>query len=419
MDENKGFEPQGATAGDMGTDADIPRGERPDGQAGTGIPMRMRLDGAPGHEGHDASPAPTASGSDDHVVTPSEAPGPDGQDIATNDASEANGGDEGTGTEKLAVPDLPDWHDRLPIILGVITVVCFIIMVTSFGLQWMARHGGGTGDPVEASSEVDNTPIPTPHVTSINMVNMSFPAGMTFRLSVGGQSVSWDGASTAGDLPAEVSNTASGTVAMALILPEGDDKEMVVDFISQADQPFLSFNISMGTKENGILTIAGTINNLPSAGTARISPMDYRVGITNTDEAATVFPVVNVTTSYTVGDENKDYVGSYVSTGASLTMGTGTNEAYLAADTRNVTLVAPAGFGQGNILQASRTTIRQNGQQNSIMGTTVLTEGDTEFSASYEDIAENDESSSIMGRDVSLIHTETVAADASVDASAA
>lgn len=320
---------------------------------------------------------------------------------------EGTGGDASlaTQTETQATHASPSLRDRLPIVLGIVAVVCLIISAVTFGLQWMARHGGGTGDPVEASSDIDNTPIPIPHVESIGMINLSFPEGMALTVSMGEQVATWDGTSIAGTMPVEIAGSTTGTTVMTLPVPQGAS-DLLVNFTNSTNQPFLSFSVAMTTKEIGALTVTGTMNNLPVIGTARINPSDCIVGIACAETSAATTPVINISTSYTVGDGNADYAGAYVSTNASLTLGQDMREAYLTANTRNVSVSSPEEFGHGGLLQTSRTTIRQSGQQNNIMGTVMLPESDKDFSGLYEELAENDESKEIMGRDVSRIAIE-------------
>lgn len=415
--------------------------ERHGGDTSRNGTMNMGNDGADGTNVTRMEPAPTSSGmpvrmrlGDDQVTESNRGHGgmeadeaempPDtkrSQDPLTTHGSDGTGSQDGIGTEGHGVGNAPEkrkegdtsvsspqsLRDRLPVILGVIAIACLIISAIAFGLQWMARHGGGTGDPVEASSDVDNTPIPIPHIKSVGMVNLSFPEGMELVVSMGEQKATWDGSSISGTMGAEVTGTATGTMIMTLPSTQDAD-DILVNFASPIDQPFLSFNVAMTTKDVGALTMAGTISNLPTIGTARISPSGCLVGIANADEAKDVTPIVNVTTSYTVGDGNTDYAGSYVSASASLTLGQEMREAYLTANTRDVSVSSPDAFGRGGILQTSRTTIRQNGQQSSIMGTAVLDDGDSKFEGSYEQLAENDESSKIMGRDVANVSTTEI-----------
>lgn len=301
-----------------------------------------------------------------------------------DDAAESDALDETDGKPK----DKP--KGRLPVVLGIALVAFLIVAVTSLGLQWMARHGGGKGDPVEASSEVDNTPIPLPHVTEIGMVNMSFPADMGVQVASGDQWMAWDGQTMSGTMQTEVANQSNGTVT--LIVPTQAAEDLIVSFSSQGSQRFLSFSSSMVTKENGLLMMTGSIHNLPHAGTARIIPIRCHVGITNTDPEMTDLPIINTTVSYTVGDGNADYVGSYVSCSTSLTLGAETTEAYLTTGTREVRTYAPNGFGGGDILQAGRTTIRRNGMQESTTGIVTLKRNKKEISKTYEEIEERDES---------------------------
>lgn len=405
-----------------------------DGQEGTPaakglpeefVPMQPQSDWDPMRQDAPQAGVGTPSTGDEPTTpatSPDEDAGPAGANVGTG-SMEATGAVEQTQTEAEAVSD-EDTHDhdedkrkasplarlnsmfgrsnRLPVVLGIITVACLIIAATSFGLQWMARHGGGTGDPVEASSDVDNTPIPMPRISSVNALTLSLRSNMTFRISSDEKWLSWDGTTMEGDLPIGEVSSANDTTTIPLTPFDGME-ELVIDFACQDAQSFVSLSSSMSTEENGTLSISANINGLPSAGTAHVDLLEYRVGVTNTDEAATRMPVATVTTSYTVGDGDKDYVGSYVSCSASLSLGAGTTEAYVAAKPRVAEALAPNGFGTGDILQTGRTTIRPDGRQNSIMGTALPKRGETEFSATYENLAENDESSSIMGQDVAHV----------------
>lgn len=348
---------------------------------------------------------------------PTEPPAGDGTSHATRDGTQdglkrrptrrTGAGSEDDGKQGMlagmpSISDIFKSENRVPVILGIITIACLIVTVTSLGLRWMAQHGGGTGNPVEASSEVDNTPIPVPHVTGVDMINLSFRASTTFRISSGDKSIAWDGEAVTGDLKVQDLTTANDTTLVA-IAPKDGMGELTIDFACPDDQAFISFSASMSTEDNGALMLTGSANNLPHEGTARVAFKDYLFGMTNDGSERIAMPVVNVTTSYTVGDGNPDYVGSYVSCSSSLSMGIGTTEAYLATGTRSVKASAPQGFGQGDILQTGRTTIRPDGRQNAITGTALMASGEKEYEATYEKLAENDESSKIMGRDVSHI----------------
>lgn len=322
---------------------------------------------------------------------------------------------------------------RLPIVLGVMIAACSVITTSTLGLRWMAQHGGGTGNPVEASSDIDNTPIPAPHVSGIGMMNLTFPSGMTTRMSMDGQQAEWDGTKLTGELQSEVANKSDAMVTIAFTSQSTGD--MVIEFSDAPQEAAMSFSISMFTRENGLLMLTGSIGQLPSEGIATISPTECRIGITDapegedadeanpspdategtdpapddphagedadTPEVSQAPPTIDSTVSYTVGDGNPDYDGSYISCSTSLSLGKGATEAYLTANTRRIDISSPSGLGTGCVLQAGCTTIRKNGMQSNIAGTKLLEDFTSEFSETYDTIAKSDESETIRNQNES------------------
>ena len=311
------------------------------------------------------------------------------------DTGESSGATQGmgAGTDASAVTDAEAGTDhpkgsRVPVVIGVIVTACMVITATFFGLRWTARHGGGTGDPAEASSQVDNTPIPMPHAEEISVASMSFPTETAIHVMSGELEWAWDGHAETGTLPVVIASRSADT--MVVSLPTTGVTDISASFESRAEHPFLSFSASMVTRDQGSLMMTTSIANLPRKGTANIFPLSCRVGLTDEDEERDDLPMISTTVSYTVGEENIDYVGSYASGTASLTMGSETKTAYLVANTRKVAVTVPNGSWNGETLQAGRVTIRQNGMQDSLMGTVVPSGDDPRLSWTYEEIAAAD-----------------------------
>lgn len=340
------------------------------------------------------TPFSTAGITQEEAPTPTVTPNQEAGDGNPQRPSETLPDEKGTegkteGQERSEIPRaLPSIQERWPVILGVAVVACSVVASSSLALQWMARHGGGTGNPVEASSEVDNMPIPTPRITSVNMMSIAFQTGMRLRISYDGHSGTWTGDRMSGDLPIVTSNDSNGNTILTFYT-QGNGGDILIDFADSKESHCISFNATMGTQENGTLTVTGNAGSLASSGTVRISPMDCRIGVFCDRKKANVSPSINVATIYTVGSKNVDYAGTYVSSGASLDMGQDMAEAYLTADTRSVSVLTPDGFKADNSLQASRTVIRRNGQKDSFTGSPVLTIGETHIAVPYEALTRN------------------------------